>query len=68
MGLKLLHHLMRIVDQRETGALAATILCPETKAGDLIFVRFVQLGEFGAELVFGDVRAVGVQDVAVVLR
>ena len=65
MGLKLLHHLLRIVDQGEAGALAAAILCPETKDRDLVLVGFVQLREFGAELVFRDVGAVGVQDVAV---
>ena len=66
MGLKLLHHLMRIVDEREAGALAAAILCPEAEDRDLVLVGFVQLGEFGAELVFGDVGAVWVEDVAVV--
>ena len=66
VGLKLLHHLVRIVDERETGALAAAILCPEAEAGDLVLVGFVQLCEFGAELVFRDVSAVGVEDVALV--
>ena len=34
MRLELLHHLVTVVDQREARALAATILCPETEAGD----------------------------------
>jgi len=63
MRLKLLHHLVRVVDQREAGALATAILCSEAEDGDLIFVGFVELGEFGAEFVFGDVGAIGVEDV-----
>ncbi len=65
MRLELLHHLMAIIDQREPGALAATILCPEAEAGDLVLVGFVELGEFGAEFVLGDVGTVRVENVAV---
>ena len=36
--LKLLHRLRRVVDERETCALAAAILCPEAEAGDLVLV------------------------------
>lgn len=63
MRLELLHHLIRVVDQREAGALAAAILCSEAEAGNLVFRGFVEFSEFGAELVFGDVGAIGVEDV-----
>lgn len=46
MRLKLLHNLMAIIDERETSALAASVLCSEAKAGHLVFVGFVELGEF----------------------
>ena len=64
MRLKLLHHLMAIIDKREPSALPPSILCSEAEAGHLIFVCFVQLGELGTEFVFGDVGAVGVEDIA----
>ena len=64
MRLEFLHHLVTVVDQGEPGRLASTVLCAETKAGHLILVGFVELGEFLAEFVFGDVGAVGVEDVA----
>ena len=54
---------MRIVDERKSSALASTVLCPETEAGDLVFAGFVEFGEFLAELVFGDIGAVGVEDI-----
>ena len=41
MRLKFLHHLLRIVDEGEAGALAAAILCPEAEDGDLVLVGFV---------------------------
>lgn len=63
MRLELLHHLMRIVYQREASRLAAPVLSAETEAGNLVFVGFVELGELLAEFVFGDVGAVGVEDV-----
>ena len=65
MRLKLLHHLMAVVDQGEPGRFSSTVLCPETEAGNLVFVGFVELGEFLAELVFGDVGSVGMEDIAV---
>jgi hypothetical protein len=67
MGLELLHRLGRLVDEREAGALAATILRPEAEDGDLVLFGLVQLSELGAELVLGDVGAVGVKDVAAVV-
>ena len=65
MWLKLLHRLMIVVDQGETGRLSSSVLCPETEAGHLVFVGFIELGEFLAEFVFGDVGSVGVEDIAV---
>ena len=61
--LELLQRLVRIVDEGEAGGLAATVLCPEPENHDLVFVGFVEFGELGAEFVFGDVGAVGVEDV-----
>jgi hypothetical protein len=63
LWLKLLHRLRRIVDEREACALAATILCPEAEAGDLVFGGFVEFAEFLAQFVFAHVRAAGVEDV-----
>ena len=63
MRLKLLHRLIRVVYQREPRAFATAILCPEAEDGDLVLVGFVELGEFVAEFVFGDVGAVRVEDV-----
>lgn len=62
-GLELLHGLVRVVHQRETGALAATVLRAEAEDGHLVFVGLVQVGDLVAEFVFGDVGAVGVEDV-----
>lgn len=63
MWLELLQRFPTVVDQSETCALATTILCSETKAGDLVFLGFVEAGKLFAQLVFGDVGAVGVEDV-----
>ena len=64
MRLELLHHLMAFVDEREPCALASSVLCSEPEAGYLVFVCFVELRELLAEFVFGDVGAVGVEDVS----
>ena len=56
---------MAVVYQGETRRFPAPVLRAETEAGDLVFVGFVELGELLAEFVFGDVGAVGVEDVAV---
>lgn len=61
--LKLLHRFRRVVDEGKTGAFAATILCPEAEARDLVFGGFVEFAELLAELVFAHVRAAGVKDV-----
>ena len=63
LRLKLLHRLRGVVDEREAGALAASILCPEAEAGDLVFGGFVEFAEFLAQLVFAHVRAAGVEDI-----
>jgi len=65
VGLELLHGLGAVVDEGETSALATTVLGAETEHGDLVLVGLVQLGELLAELILGDVRAVGVEDVTV---
>ncbi len=64
MRFELLHNLMRIVDEREPSALASAVLCLEAEAGDLIFVGFVEFCELLAELILGNVGAVGVEDIA----
>jgi hypothetical protein len=53
VGLKLLQSVVRVVDQREAGRLATTILGAETKDRDLFLAGFVELGELGAEFVLG---------------
>jgi hypothetical protein len=40
-------------------------VCLETEDGDIILLGLVQLTELATELVLGNVRAVGVEDVAV---
>ncbi len=45
MWLELLHGLVRVVDQGESGALASTVMRSESEDADLIFVCFVELGE-----------------------
>jgi hypothetical protein len=62
--LELLQCLFRVVDEREAGALATTILCSEPEHGDLVLLGLVQFGELDAELVLGDVWSVGVEDIA----
>lgn len=64
-GLKLLHDLMAVVDQCEPRALSTTILRPEPKARDLVFVSFVELRKLLAQFVFSHVGAVWVEDVTV---
>jgi hypothetical protein len=63
VGLELLQGLGGVVDQSEAGGLATTVLRAETEHGDLVLVGLVQVGQLLAELVLGDVRAVGVEDV-----
>ena len=56
---------MAVVYQSKPGRFASTVLRAKPEAGDLVFVGFVELGELLAEFVFGDVGAVGVEDVTV---
>lgn len=62
-GLELLQGLNGVVDQSEAGGLATTVLGAETEDGDLVLVGLVQVGQLLAELILGDVGAVGVEDV-----
>lgn len=61
--LKLLHRLVRVVDEREASALAATKLRAEAKHADGILARLVKLRQLRAQLVLRDVRPVRVEDV-----
>lgn len=61
--LELLHRLVGVVDESEAGALATTVLGPEAEAVDLVLVGLVELGQLVAELILGDVGAVGVEDI-----
>lgn len=62
-GLELLHGLGRVVDEGEASGLAATELGAQTEDGDLVLLGLVQATELLAELILGDVGAVGVEDV-----
>lgn len=61
--LELLQGLLGVVDEGEASALATTVLRTEAEDGDLVLVGLVQVGELAAELILGDVGAVGVEDV-----
>jgi len=61
--LELLGRLLTVVDERETGALAATVLCSETEDRDTGLVCLVQLGQLASEVVLGNIWAVGVEDI-----
>lgn len=63
MGLELLQGLGGVVDESEASALTTTVLGAETEDGDLVLVGLVQVGQLLAELILGDVGAVGVEDV-----
>lgn len=64
VGFELLHRLGGVVDQSKAGALAATVVRPETEDGDIVLLGLVELGELATEFVLGDVGAVGVENVA----
>ena len=61
--LELLQGLAGVVDESEAGALATTILGAETEDGDLVLLGLVEGAELVAELILGDVGAVGVEDI-----
>lgn len=65
LGLELLHGLGGVVDEGEAGGLAATELGAQTEDGDLVLLGLVQAAELLAELILGDVGAVGVEDIPV---
>ena len=64
MRLELLHRLDRVVDERKARGFAAAVLGAHAEDVDLVLVRLVDFGEFGAEVVFADVGAVGVEYIA----
>lgn len=65
VGLELLHGLGGVVDESKASGLATTELGAKTEDGDLVLASLVQAGELLAELILGDVGAVGVQNVTV---
>jgi hypothetical protein len=67
VGLKFLQRLWGIVDESETSCLSTTELSSQTENIDLILVGLVEFGELGSEFVLGDVGAVGVEDITVIL-
>lgn len=68
MGLELLHGLGGVIDEGEASGLAATELGAETEDVDLVLGGLVEGGQLLAELVLGDVRTVGVEDIPVLLK
>ena len=63
--LEFLHGLGGVVDEGKAGALPTTVLCSKAEYGDLVLGRFVQFTQLAAELIFGDIWAGRVEDVAV---
>jgi hypothetical protein len=63
LGLELLHGLGRVIDKGETSGLATTEVGAETEDGDLVLLGLVEATELLAELLLGDVGAVGVEDI-----
>jgi len=63
VGFEFFKSVIRVVNQCEPSRLATSILCAETKNGDLVLVGLVQLSELGPEIVLGDIRSVGVENV-----
>lgn len=61
--LELLQGLAGVVDESEAGALATTVLGAESEDRHLVLLGLVQRAELVAELILGDVGAVGVEDV-----
>ena len=65
MRLELLHRLDAVVDQSETRRFSATEVRPHAEDIDLLSIRFVEFGEFGAKVVFRRVGFGWVEDVTV---
>jgi len=66
--LKALHRLSAVVYECKASALAATVLGSETEDGNHVLLGLVEFGELAAELVLGDIWAVGVEDVTIMIR
>jgi hypothetical protein len=66
MWLELLEGLGRIVNESEASALATTELGLEAEDGDLVLGGLVQLAQFLSELILGDIRSIGMEDIAIV--
>jgi hypothetical protein len=60
-----LHCLGRVVDECKSSALPTTVVCPHAEDIDLVFVCLVRFREFAAELIFGNICAVWVEDITV---
>lgn len=58
--LEFLHRLDTVVNKCEAGGLAATVLGAHAENVDLLRVGLVDFGELGAEVILGDICAVGV--------
>ncbi len=65
MGLELLHGLGGVVDQSKARRLAASKVCAQTEDADLVLVCLVDARQLVAQLILGDVRTVGVEDVPI---
>jgi hypothetical protein len=63
LRLELLHSSCGVVDEGEASRLATTELCAESEDRDGLLVALVQLRELLAEVILGDVGALGVEDV-----
>jgi hypothetical protein len=63
VGLELLQGLGGVVDEGEAGGLATTELRAQAEDGNLVLLGLVEAAELLAELILGDVGAVGVEDV-----
>lgn len=68
MRLKFLQGLVGIVNEGEASALATTVLSAETENGDLVLVGLVEVGKLITELVLGDIGAVGVEDIPILIK
>jgi len=67
VGLELLHGGSGVVEEGESSGLATTKLCAETKDGDGVLLALVELRELLAEILLGDIGALGVENVTVLI-
>ena len=63
LGLELLLRRLVVIDQRKTGAATSTKVCPEAEGNDTAGIGLVDARKLLGEIVLGDVRAVGVENV-----